>query len=211
MNFEKPLQFVNAEEYDYIVSFGNKCPTTMFLREFGIYKEAFPFDYLPTSPTLILKYLKDQTDFYPQKNVNVTRDGVKFSHFNINEKYAETIETFQRRFARLFEILESKKKILFVYTSEADVYNQLGNRYCDNYGILCEIKDYLETTYKHNNFTIVAIHTNKSYDDTVNIKNYTINVDAKYLSDDESTHVAPVYDLYRATLKSFMRQIFRSK
>jgi len=92
------------------------------LKDLNIYKDSYPFDYIPTTPSLILKYLQNQDDFYPKKNVIRTNDCVWFGHFDINNKYIETIDTFKRRFERLFSLLQNKKKILFVYTSEADVY-----------------------------------------------------------------------------------------
>jgi len=96
MNYLRPKQFINFNEYDYIVSIGNKCPTAMILTELNIYKESFPFDYIPTTPKLILKYLKNNTEFFPQKNQILNIDNVWFGHFNLDEKYDETIETFQR-------------------------------------------------------------------------------------------------------------------
>ena len=53
----------------------------MILRELNIYKESFPFDYIPTTPHLILKYLQKQDDFYPEKGVVRTRDQVWFGHY----------------------------------------------------------------------------------------------------------------------------------
>ena len=85
---------------------------------------------------------------------------------------------------KVAKILQTQKRILFIYTSEADVYNENGNRYNDNYNELCNIQNYIRKTYKYNNFTILAIHTNKSYENTDNIINYTIQVPEKYLSDD---------------------------
>ena len=207
MNYT-PSDKIDPKEYEYIVSLGNKCPTTDTLRKLGIYKESFPFDYIPTTPTLILKYLKDQTDFYPEKGIVRTKDNVWFGHFNINEGYDETIQTFKRRFERLFELLNNKKKILFVYSSEADVYNEMGNRYNDNYGALCDIRNYIMKEYMYDNFMIVAIHVNKTFTNTSHIMNYTINVPDKYLSDDMSTHVASIYSLYRDCLESLMLDIF---
>jgi hypothetical protein len=209
MNYRDPIVNINIENYDNIVSIGNKCPTTIILRKLNLYKESFPFDYIPTTPKLILKYLKNTTDFYPKKNVVITDDNVWFGHFNINEKYDETIKTFERRFDRLFKILQTQKRILFIYTSEADVYNENGNRYNDNYNELCNIQNYIRKTYKYNNFTILAIHTNKSYENTDNIINYTIQVPEKYLSDDKSTHIEPIYTEYRRVLCDLIKKIFK--
>ena len=209
MNYLKPNTFINVDEYDYVVSIGNKCPTAMILRDLNIYKEAFPFDYIPTTPHLILKYLQDQTDFYPKKNEIRTADNVWFGHFNINDKYDETIQTFNRRFHLLFNTLQNKKRILFVYTSEADVYNEMNNRYNDNYYDLSQIVNYITETYKYDNFTIVSIHTNKSFSDTKNIINYTITVPDTFLSNDMSTHTDYTTTNYRNTLKNLMKEIFR--
>ena len=208
INYIKPSIHINANEYDYIISLGNKCPTTMILRELNLYKESFPFDYVPTTPNLILKYMKDTTTFFTEKNNIYNADKVWFGHFNINDKYIDTKETFERRFQRLFQALENKKKILFIYTSEADIYNELGNRYNDNYNDLCKIIDYIKNTYNYNDFTIVAIHTNKSFTDTKNMINYTINVPNKYLSDDMSTHTNFIRTNYRSILKVLMTNIF---
>jgi hypothetical protein len=209
MNYIKPETFININDYDYIISIGNKCPSTLLLRSLNLYKESFPFDYIPTTPQLILKYLKDTSDFFPEKNKFINKSGVWFGHFNISDKYDETIETFKRRFNRLFEILQNKKKVLFLYTSEADIYNELNNRYNNNYDELSNITDYIKNTYKYDDFIILAVHTNKIYKNTKNIINYTINVPNIYLSDDMSTHINPVVTMYRETLKILIKEIFK--
>jgi len=208
MKYLSPNKFLD-NDYDYIVSIGNKCPTAMILKDLNIYKDSFPFDYIPTTPFLILKYLQNQDDFYPKKNVIRTNDGVWFGHFDINNKYIETIDTFKRRFERLFSLLQNKKKILFVYTSEADVYNEMNNRYNDNYKELTKIVDYITETYKYDNFKILCIHTNKSFADTNNMINYTINVSEKYMSDDMSTHTGDICQQYRNTLHNLLKEIFK--
>lgn len=209
MNYNHPINtHIDRNEYDYVVSIGNKCPTAIILRELNLYNESFPFDYVNTTPSLILKYLQDTTDFFPEKNTVSTNDRLWFGHFNINDKYEETIQTFKRRFQRLFDILNNKKKVLFVYSSEADIYNELGNRYNDNYGDLCKIKDYILNKYQYNNFKIVAIHTNKTYTDSDHIINYTIHVPEHYCSDDMRTHNGETTGEYRRVLKSLMKDIF---
>jgi hypothetical protein len=209
MNYLPPTKFLNYNDYEFIVSIGNKCPTAIYLKELNIYKQSFPFDYIPTTPYLILKYLQNQNDFYPEKNIVRTSDNVWFGHFDINEKYNETIETFRKRFDRLFDILNNKKKILFVYTSEADVYNEMNNKYNDNYNQLCKIVEYLIETYKYDNFKLLCIHTNKSFADTNNIVNYTINVPDNYMSDDMSTHTGETTYQYRNSLKNLFKDIFQ--
>lgn len=207
MNYISPTRYINKNDYEYIVSLGNKCPTVMNLRSVECYRESFPFDSIPSTPALILKYLKDPTDFFPKQNVSRNKDNVWFGHFNLDNDYDTRINTFKRRFERLYNILKEKKRILFVYTSAGDIYNEMGNRYHDNYGELCKIKEYIESTYNYTNFTILAIHTNKSYSDTENIINFTINVEDKYLSDDMSTHIPEVISKYRSVLRELLKEI----
>lgn len=209
MEYIHPSEKLNPADYECIVSFGNKCPTAMTLKDLRCYKESFPFDSIPTTPGLILKYLKDRTDFFPEPNQIRNKDGVWFGHFNTDpNNYDATVQTFTRRFGRLFSDLENKKRILFVYTSEADVYNEMGNMYLDNYGTLCEIRDYLRQTYAYDNFSILAIHINKTYIDKDCMINYRINVPERYLSNDMRTHVDEVTTEYRRVLKLLMQEIF---
>jgi len=206
MDYLKPTTHINIYDYDHVVSIGNKCITTSILRELNVYKESFPFDYIPTTPWIILKYLKNPDDFFPKKNSVLNNDGVWFGHWNLDDKYEETIQSFQRRFQRLYEILQNKKRVLFVYTSEADIYNEFGNRYNDNYSELCNIREFIKNTY-HNNFTILAIHINKTYENAENIINYTINVPSIYLSDDKSTHNDQTCNEHKRVLNLLMKEI----
>jgi hypothetical protein len=208
MNYLPINKYIDYKEYDCIISIGNKCPTTMILHKLNIYKESFPFDYIPTTPKLILKYLKNKNDFFPEQNTIINKDGVWFGHFNFISDYDNMIIMFNRRFTRLDDVLKNNKKILFVYTSEADVYNEMNNRYNDNYNDIIQFRDYIINTYNNNNFTILAIHTNKSFEDTDNIINYTINVDDKYLSDNKETHIPSIFNMYRGVLESLVKNIF---
>jgi hypothetical protein len=207
MQYSTVTNFIDPKQYDYIVSIGSKCPTRMILKDLGIYKESFPFDSVKTTPELILKYLKNNEEFFPKKGCRVTDDGLEFDYFNVNELYEETIATFNRRFDRLYSALESKKRILFCYTSERDLYNDADSRNKDNYLFLEQIRTYLIEKYMYTDFTILAIHTNKYYADSFNIINYTVNVDKIYLTEDADVHGFSTQ--YRATLTELMRRIFR--
>jgi hypothetical protein len=199
---------INTSNYDAIISLGNKCPTAMILRKLGIYKESYPFDYVPTTPELVLKYIKNPLLFYPGKGDMYTRDGVWFGHFNTEKDYDITVETFKKRFDRLFSMLENKKRILFVYTSEADMYNEMNNRYNDNYGYLKSLHSYISESYRATDFMILAVHTNKEYPVEPGFIHYTIHVDQEYLSDNQETHTKPIVELYRNVLTSLFTKIF---
>jgi hypothetical protein len=46
----------------------------MILSSMYFYTQSFPFDYIPTTPELILKYMKDPSDFYPEKENILNKD-----------------------------------------------------------------------------------------------------------------------------------------
>jgi hypothetical protein len=200
---------LNYKDYDCIISIGNRCCTTLCLRKLNIYTNSYPFDYIPTTPELILKYLKNSDDFYPDINNVCNKDKLWFGHFDTTtENYSKTIETFKRRFCRLFSALKEQKKILFIYTSEADVFNENNNKYNDNYTGLIKLRDYIIDTYKYTDFMILAFHTNKTFDNTQCIVNYRVDIDQKYISDDCSTHNNVTCSLYRETIYKMMKCIF---
>jgi hypothetical protein len=208
MNHSHVDTTLNEKDYAAVISLGNKCPTAMTLSSMGFYRQPFPFDYIPSTPELILKYMKDQTDFYPEKDTILNKDGVWFGHFNVWDGYNKTIEEFKERFAVLFGLLKEKKKVLFVYTTEADMYNEFGCRYKDNYKDLKALRDYIIETYSYTDFLILAIHTNKIFDAEPNFIHYTINIDQKYISDNGETHRPDVFNPYRNVLKSMLHKIF---
>ncbi len=207
MSFIKANKTITLADYSHIVSIGNKCATAMMLRKLGVYKESYPFDFIPTQPHLILKYIKDFTEFLPAQNNIRNTDGVWFGHYNVKEDYEQTVLKFKRRIKRLYNILNSSDKILLVYSTEADVYNEMNSRYNDNYQSLINLSNYLKLNFNAT-CKIVAIHVNKSFEDTADIINYTINVDDNHLSDNMETHVPSTFNLYRDTLRDVFKLIF---
>ncbi len=209
INYNKIDKFINLSDYDVVISLGNKCLSAIALNKLNIRKEAFPFDFIPTYPEIILKYLKNHDDFFPKKNNIKNDDLVWFGHYNMNQKYEETKMKFTRRFDRLLNYLKSDKRILFVYTSEADMYNEFDNYNRDNFYFLKQIIEHIKITYNKHNFTILAIHTNKYYDDDKNIINYTVNVPNSFMSMNGSTHTSYYCNKYRDCICLMLRDIFK--
>ena len=69
IHFNTPFKTINLQEYDHIISIGNKCASAMTLRSIKVYKDSYPFDFVPTQPHLILKYIKSFKEFLPDKNI----------------------------------------------------------------------------------------------------------------------------------------------
>ena len=192
IHFNTPFKTINLKEYDHIISIGNKCASAMILRSLKVYKDSYPFDFVPTQPHLILKYIQSFKEFLPDKKNIRNKDDVWFGHFKFADNYNETAQMFERRIQRLYNRLKSTDKILFVYTTEADVYNEMNSAYNDNYSALKKLRDYLLYTYTAF-FNILAIHT--------------INVDDKHISKNMETHVPSTFNPYREVLKDLLKQI----
>jgi len=198
---------IDINEFDVVVSLGNRCISASVMRKLGLYRESFPFDYIPSTPELILKYLQNNEAFYPKEGSIYNNDWIWFGHFDFIGRRKEMMETFKRRFDRLYAALEAKKRILFVYTSEGDLYNELGNRWRDNYTVLCRLRDYLKERWS-SPFTILAVHMNKTYVDCDTIINYTVNVPPQHLSWNEETKGPVTHDEYWRVLLELMQRIF---
>lgn len=208
---------IDPSKYRHFISLGNRCITSMALDQLGLRKEAYPFDFVNTQPAWILDYLKDPESFIPvrekmvyDKVNDVIRNpqGVGFLHHDMGAGFETTRQTFLRRFVRLQSVFKSGEKILLVYTSEADVYNEMNSRYNDNYGELQKIVTHLETTYPGIDVEVLAIHTNRVYPSTSQFHNYTIFVDEQYMSNNLETHVPEVFNPYRAKILQFLKEIF---
>ena len=206
---------IDVKKYDYFISIGDKCPTAETLKYLGLRKVSFPFDYIPSKPSLILKYLiNGLNDFFPDPQTSneqfaYNKDGIYFEHFDFSEdEYSNTVDMFTKRYKRLNEIFKQKKEtILFVYTEEGSIYNNLNKQYDNNYNDILEIRNYLINNFNYTNFDILVISNNKIYNDEMNIINFNINIDEEYFSNDLSTHNI-VYPIYRPLLVEMMKKIF---
>ena len=73
----------------------------------------------------------------------------------------------------------------------------------NNYNDLIILRDYIKTNYNAS-FDILAIHTNKTFNDTDNIINFTINVDDKHLSENKETHIYTYRKVVREAFKKII-------
>ena len=198
------------------ISIGNKCETAIRLKQLDLRTVSLPFDYIPTRPDLILKYIKSEfIDFLPIHNKIVEEggllndDGVWFGHFfheNMSiEDYMQMVNTFETRCKRLLDIFNGNNEIVLVYGSLGDIYNELDLRYKDNYSSLVELYNYLTRTF-NSKFTIVAFHTNQQHDHgDCNIINFTINVDELLYNSKYSQRLNDFYgDIFCNALKTLV-------
>lgn len=199
----------------YYISIGNKCETAIRLKQLNLRTVSLPFDYIPTRPDLILKNIQSEfVDFLPthkqtEQGNMLNGDGVWFGHFfheNMsNEEYLQMVNTFETRCKRLLDIFNGNNKIVLVYSSLGDIYNELDLRYKDNYSSLVELYNYLTRTF-NSNFTILAFHTNQHHDnDGKCIINCTIDVDELLFDSKYSQRLNGFYgDVFGNALKTLM-------
>lgn len=216
MNFQVPTFNLDPNTYAHIISIGNKCISRMALDELKLSKWSFPFDFIPTSPELILKYLQDSSDFLPEHpGQDRNKDAVWFGHFDLSPQgRSDLYNKFQRRFERFKTAFRSGERILLLYTSEADVYNEMMSRVNQgiNYIYIKKLIRYLQQTFPSANFDVLCIHTNderphEQVEKTM-IYNATIYVAPQHLSLNMETHVSSTIDPYRKTVTYLLQMIF---
>lgn len=125
------------KEYDEIISFGTQCNAGLSLRELGLKKETYPFDWIRSNSKIIYdillhgkeKYITfdgiksdkyytkhlDSIDFNKFPNSHINYYGQYFTHYT-NISTNEIIIKFNNYFERFFRMLQSKKKYyLFIH------------------------------------------------------------------------------------------------
>lgn len=214
MNIKLPKNKIDILLYDDIVPIGNKCISRLALNDLNITKCSYPFDYVPTYPKLIWKYIKDPSSFCPRNDTIFNEDGVWFGHFIPANPLELVQQTMLRRFKRLFDLFNSGKKFLLLYTTEADVYNENDSliRKTINYIHLKELIQHIHMHYPNSNFDVICINTNDERPDEIiansNIFNYTIYVDDEHISLNNETHNSRTVDPYRRIVTLYLDCIF---
>jgi len=208
---------INTGYYQHMISIGNKCISRIALDSLGLSKSSFPFDWVPTQPGLILKYLMNNaSDFLPEKpSMDRNKDDVWFGHFDLRAVARKDLEDkFARRFERLKQCLSAGEKILFVYTTESDVYNEMKSREnkVENYNQIKNLVRYLHTTYPKAVFDVLCIHTNDEVPceqiGNTQILNTTVYVAPEHLSMNMETHVHATVSPYRDLVTKVLKEIF---
>lgn len=169
-------------EYNKVIPIGNRCMLAGILRRMHLHGESLPFDNLASSPSLLQPFFseKKSSQFYlPYKcgSNTLMHNGLHFGHFDYNsnkDKHNKIKESFNRKFERLFSILNNKNNnVLFVFADTDSLYkNYPSYKY---YEELIEFDKFIKNKYSIK-YTILCFHINEQYEDTETIKNYTIKL-----------------------------------
>ena len=116
---------------------------------------------------------------------------------------------YLRRIERFFNILNTSKNIIFIYSTELCIYNKnIRNKQDENYEYLLKIENFLLNHYINLNFKIINFSMNQEYVNTKNIYNININIDHSKLSDNMETHINEVWCEYRYLIQNEIFNIF---
>lgn len=156
--------------YDEVVSLGYNCQVTWQLEANGMRKVAYPLDWVVTPYESLLYFISQRgAGFLNQNQLSVIGPysgdesrlhvidsvyGIETYHDFLSlpplSNYAEIKAKYDRRIERLFALLNSKKRVLFV--REGSTRTQI--EYLD---------DLIHSSFPKLNFTILAVHHDEDY------------------------------------------------
>ena len=154
------MELINCNDkiennFEFYISLGLNCCNGLAFRQLELIKNSLPFDSVVSNPDIILDCFKNNFENflnfehngnYLDKNLEsffkdighnviqkrTNRYGIFFNHY-IDKNEEEIKEIFKRRIDRLYEILKSDKKILFVYSTELCIYSKYFRDNQDSY------------------------------------------------------------------------------
>ena len=124
-------------DFKYYISFGSRCHTSAFLKRNNLKKESYPFDWIYSNLNLILDCLKTNFKYFLDKQYYSIHDEnsklqthllyypngtTMFNHHNplLEKDY----NYFKRCICRLYNILKSDEKKLFMIIVDENEYNE---------------------------------------------------------------------------------------
>lgn len=125
---------------NYIIPFGSQCFSSFFFKKNDLKRESYPFDWIFSSPHVILDILEDgfnkflNKDYYVIKDINSDKnkhsiylpDLYMYNHRNPLKD--TDYQYYIRCIHRLYKILNKKEKKLFLLTSlNNEINNELEN------------------------------------------------------------------------------------
>lgn len=158
------------QPYDEVVSLGTKCQVAIQIEHNGIRKLAYPFDWLVSPFDSLTSFIindgthfldRDKLDYKgvypgnpPYHHVEDTHYGFIILHELLGpdavENYTQVKTKYKRRIERLFNLLQSDKKVLFIRTSitrEEAIY----------------LDNVLHTKYPQLEYTLLALNNTEDF------------------------------------------------
>lgn len=199
--------------FDLIVSLGEDCACSSYLRRFALQNASYPFDWLTKAPlkTRIDLIKNDFRGFLERENIYQIphpEDSEKncdyyedrntdfyFYHdfpmgVDLDSSFAAVKEKYDRRIQRLYQMIESAHRVLFVWWSRdkhhtpteiESYYMTLNKKFknCDVFMLVMEYAPTRDVKYHHNNHILII---NDKIVDDVNITMGDIKINDKYFA-----------------------------
>ena len=170
--------------FDEYISLGESCCSALALKEIGLRKKSYPFDWVWARPSIILDVLekdfKGWTDEVITNSIIRNKYRIDISHYlYLSEDIRKNI--LQRRIDRLLNILNSGKSICFIYTCEKS--NILGWDVEKEYEDLIKLLEYINLNFSAK-IKCICININKKRFDNNLIKNYSVNLEKNWIDKD---------------------------
>lgn len=206
---------LEKNEFNSVIPIGNRCILAGILRGLKLHGASLPFDNLASSPRLLQPFFDkgNVSDYYLPYNPNsnsLLHNGLHFGHFDYKKskvKHTEITNSFNRKFERLFSILEKpNNNVLFVFADSDSLYkgnntSKISQRY---YEELKEFDKFISSKYKIK-YNILCFHVNEQFSDTGNIKNYTV----KLGHNENRNNLSGFYNLYGTTGQRYLWHLFK--
>ena len=145
---------------NYVIPLGSQCFSSFFLKKNDLKKTSYPFDWIFSSPKVIMDILDDKFKNFLNKNYYVIKDihSTNNKHllylpnlmmFNHRNPYKEEDYLYYKRCVnRFYKVLDKKEKKLFILTSlKNEINNELEN--------ICLLNNKL--SYLTSNYILIAI------------------------------------------------------
>ena len=135
-------------KFDLVISLGEDCACTSYLRRCNLQQNSYPFDWLTNAPfeNRIKLLVSDFTDFlnfddlvlmekptafasdnnhdyYENKNTELYHWHDFPANVDLKDSYQKVYEKYQRRIERLYNEIEKSEKILFVWLSHSKMHS----------------------------------------------------------------------------------------
>jgi hypothetical protein len=153
-------------DYDIIIPFGIRCSNALALVKLEYRKYSLPFDYIHINDTKNLFDCLD-TDFknflekHPDDNtLNLynMQIGVKHLFPNFYDKNNNNHLLLKKRIKRFYEILNSHKKICFIFSNEDYFYSEKYRNNNEDFEYFVKIQNLLKKKYSNLQFDIITIN-----------------------------------------------------
>lgn len=175
-------------EYNHVISIGHRCTSIILIREAGYKDASYPFDVsFSYNAGNVIKAIKDNfVDYCPiDMEGNHNKYGIApiihYSKLSPEERH----EMYKRRGQRFMNILNSDKKVLFIYANEDFLHNK---KYRENndelYNYVVEFVEYIKNEFSQLSFQVLFIDSiqRKSTNDIISL---FIDIPKKFITDTE--------------------------